>query len=392
VFHVWDSANTSTRGSHGLNFGSLGPVLDNLRGGVALFFVLSGFLLYRPWANAVAARKVRPSTRVYARNRALRILPLYWTIMLVLVLTVQRGLLDRPAQAIGDFFFLQNSVPGWEPVDGFSGFGISPAWSLCVEVVFYVSLPLLGWIAYKNRNAWTPVIGMALLGIAAKIAGGVAGLGAVWSMSFPVHADWFACGMAVACLHVTRERLPRRVLLAGAVLVGLAATKIQSVGLLGFTDAQSLMAVASAMLLAVVVFSPGRARLVRLLETRPLLTAGVWSYGIFLWQVPVIAYVRDHGLTRPGAGGFAFNLLLVAAVTVALSAVTYRLVDAPALRWKKRASPAVPHRGGFAAPPTMTADTHAAPVRGRDSQPTVVTVALSEPVEPPPTPVVVEPM
>ena len=60
------------------------PLVD----GVTLFFVLSGFLLWRPVASAIAGGRTLPSVRRYARNRALRILPAYWAVLAVSALVL----------------------------------------------------------------------------------------------------------------------------------------------------------------------------------------------------------------------------------------------------------------------------------------------------------------
>jgi peptidoglycan/LPS O-acetylase OafA/YrhL len=75
---------------------------------------------------------------------------------------------------------------------------------------------------------------------------------------------------------------------------------------------------------------------VRLLEARVLVAAGVVSYSIFLWHEPLIRWLHDQGLTFEGADGFLVNLVLVAFVTGVASAITYRLVEEPALRLKFR--------------------------------------------------------
>ncbi len=50
---------------------------------VTLFFLLSGFLLYRPWALSAMINHPGPAVGRYAIRRAGRILPAYWLMVLV---------------------------------------------------------------------------------------------------------------------------------------------------------------------------------------------------------------------------------------------------------------------------------------------------------------------
>ncbi len=55
--------------------------------GVHLFFVLSGFLLFLPYARAMLQDRPLPTARRFYQRRALRILPAYWVCMIALVLS-----------------------------------------------------------------------------------------------------------------------------------------------------------------------------------------------------------------------------------------------------------------------------------------------------------------
>jgi peptidoglycan/LPS O-acetylase OafA/YrhL len=61
-----------------------GPVWWELKGGVAIFFVISGALLYLPYARALRDRSGLPDWRGYARRRAVRIVPAYWVVLTVM--------------------------------------------------------------------------------------------------------------------------------------------------------------------------------------------------------------------------------------------------------------------------------------------------------------------
>jgi peptidoglycan/LPS O-acetylase OafA/YrhL len=82
-------------------------------------------------------------------------------------------------------------------------------------------------------------------------------------------------------------------------------------------------------------------RALRFLEARPLVAVGLVSYSLFLWHWAVINWLKSESLTVGGWGGLVLNLSLVALVSGALSALTYRFVERPALRLKssRRRSP-----------------------------------------------------
>src|SRR5215211_1360916 len=85
VSHVW--LYTSPGGGQA-TLGVLDLVLPDLSLGVTLFFALSGFLLYRPFAASVVRAQPMPRVSEYLRNRALRILPAYWVILLLVAVVL----------------------------------------------------------------------------------------------------------------------------------------------------------------------------------------------------------------------------------------------------------------------------------------------------------------
>lgn len=63
--------------------GYLGLVWSRAEIGVPIFFVLSGFLLFRPWVKAAATGAPAPSVRRYAWHRVRRIMPAYVVTVLI---------------------------------------------------------------------------------------------------------------------------------------------------------------------------------------------------------------------------------------------------------------------------------------------------------------------
>src|SRR3981189_1850523 len=115
--------------------GELGAITARLDVGVALFFVISGFLLYRPFVAARFERRPAPRVTRFARRRALRILPAYW--LALTVLAIWPGLAVVQGGTWWVYYgLLQDLRVPW--IQG----GLKAAWSLGVEVQFYLLLPL----------------------------------------------------------------------------------------------------------------------------------------------------------------------------------------------------------------------------------------------------------
>jgi peptidoglycan/LPS O-acetylase OafA/YrhL len=97
---------------------------------------------------------------------------------------------------------------------------------------------------------------------------------------------------------------------------------------------------------AIVIPNPSQTRpmrIVRLLESPIFVAVGLASYSLFLWHYPIISWLRDNGFTLGGGwADLAVNLVIVACVAGALSALTYRYVEVPALRHKRSTRVQVP--------------------------------------------------
>lgn len=355
VYHVWLIGKVTAAQPHGVDLGPFSQLFWHLQSGVTLFFVLSGFLLYRPYVAAALRGRPSPSLRGYLVNRALRVLPAYWAILLVVAVAFQRDLLRHPEQLFANLFFAQIYAPD------LVGTGIVPAWSLAVEVTFYLLLPVLGGLMLRRllalgapavAAASAPAALLLVVGLLAKGIYAAFDLGIVWETALPVRADWFSFGMALAVVRVLWEdgriRFPRGSGVAtGGAVTGLvsAAVVLRRSNALSALDVQTPIAVACALTLGLVIFSHPRNLLVRFLTWRPVFGLGVASYSVFLWHYPLIQWLDSQGATVEGRAGFAANLALAATLTVVASALSYRLVERPALARKRswyRASAPLP--------------------------------------------------
>src|SRR5207248_1204356 len=146
--------------------GGAQPFLARLNVGVAVFFIISGFLLYRPLLAARAGQGPPVRLPDYARRRVLRIVPAYWVALTVLA--IYPGLTGPFS---GDWWVYYGFGQDYGTRTVVQGIG--PAWSLGCEVLFYALLPFismaLAWAARRaGRTIWwqLELIVLALLSAA----------------------------------------------------------------------------------------------------------------------------------------------------------------------------------------------------------------------------------
>ncbi len=365
--------------SGALERGFAGDVLAMLSRGVILFFVISGFLLYRPFVAARAGRRRAPSSTRYARRRVLRIVPAYWFALTVLAIYPGiEGVFSDDWWRY--YFFLQLYSE-----TTFAG-GIAVAWTLCVEVTFYVLLPLYAFAVGRlspgeGPRGWLRAEVMALVlvatvGVGIQIAEARRAVPMEVGQSVLGQSTWFALGMAlavasVAVHHARSESRPLRIVAAhpgllwlgaAGALAGLAAL-LHPGGLFEIAQAleskQSvpktlasivLTALMSLLLALPAVFADRAGGLPRrLLAAAPVAWLGLISYGIYLWHLPLAQliglspeaspFTSGAGLDLVGAvpqGTTAVLLAATLAATTAVAALSYYVVELPFLRRKER--------------------------------------------------------
>ena len=185
-----------------------GAYTSRLEIGVSVFFLISGFLLYRPFVAAHLEGRPGPAVRPYLKRRILRIVPAYWVALFfaAYVLHTVRPPIDTLKSVVIYFGFLQIY---------FSNYvlhGISAAWTLCVEMSFYLFLPLYAalqaaWGRRSRDRLRNELIGLAALVVISEVwkiavfahkSGQQTGAG-TW---LPAQLDLFAAGMSFAVASV----------------------------------------------------------------------------------------------------------------------------------------------------------------------------------------------
>lgn len=326
--------------------------------GVTVFFLISGFLLYRPFVAAHLQDRDGPRVRDYARRRVLRIVPAYW--LALTVLAIYPGLVQMwSGHSWVYYLFLQDYRAGW------TFGGLQPAWSLAIEAAFYLALPL---VAYGLRWAGAAMDRRGRVTLELAV---VAGLGIAsfvlrvvtpGSPASQIHItllgtfDWFALGMLLAIASAAlagREPRPVRFLRrrpSSAWLVALAlfwftSTQLGLGGTLFFrvTTAQSIAqhglygAIAFFLLLPAVFADDGGGVPRHVLGNRVVAWLGLISYGVFLWHHPIalkLTEANDRGLFE------SFRMFGITAGTFALAVacatLSYYGLERPILRYKDR--------------------------------------------------------
>jgi peptidoglycan/LPS O-acetylase OafA/YrhL len=340
--------------------------------GVDIFFVISGFILFLPWARA-GWTGGRVATRRFLENRLLRIVPAYWFNLVLLVVVMKSSLLFS-VEGLGKIFLNAAFLTGYAP-PGTSGLLINPvAWTLCIEMTFYLLLPLIARFFVRNR--WLvalPVVLLAtalfkLVAIARYEDVDVRVLHSALS-TIAGTLNEFAVGMSVAAVWAWCEhrnvRLPAWVgptcTVAGlggmwAILwflqLGIGHEEYRSgTGDHGWFPLLTLRPVLAFFVAAALFGICYQANVVtRFLSLRPIAYLGVVSYGIYLWHLPVGQWL-SHGI-GPEASPLRRLILLLTvgtAITLLWSAFSDRFVEKPFLQ-RKRSSGGVPQAPAASGP------------------------------------------
>jgi peptidoglycan/LPS O-acetylase OafA/YrhL len=343
TYHAWLYTLPKVTAAHRETLAD--QMLHELRLGLVLFFVLSGFLLYQPWVRSALESASAPRLQDYLVRRAARILPAYYlavlgSIALLWSLGDAPGVRLPPAGGLWTFFvFGQNfsdaTLLKLDP----------PLWTLAVEVAFYLALPALGWLALRLRHsgrAGQLAVPLAFLLFGFAYNHAIDGGAANWPTKvLPAMAQYFAIGMLAAVLVQGRTvgRTMTRALLAGGVLLVLgdawwaadAATRGSHGALL-----HTLRDAPAAVGFACIVGAAARTtRPPRVLAARPVAWTGHVSYGIYLWHVPLLLFLRAHGLLPLSTVG---ALIVVAPIAFAVAAASWYGVERPVQERARRAT------------------------------------------------------
>ena len=333
-------------------------VLVHLNVGVTVFFLISGFLLYRPFVAHRAGGPAVPGAAVFYKRRFLRIFPAYWVCLMVLLIVPDAISLSTPNLLAQ--FGLVHTLPfvgDGNCVQQGANCSLSQTWSLAVEVTFYAALPL--YVIAANRLArgretlsWAlrELVLLAALSAVALFYTYWIHLGTETSFARGTligYFDWFALGMGAAVVSVVAERhrtrltdwigrSPGLLWLGAAALFGALAAYLPITPYFT-TRSDHVLAnlgfgAVSLLLILPAAFDGGRGAPRRILANSVVSWIGLVSYGIFLWHLAVL--IR---LDREFESMSYLPMLLVGlGISVAIAAASYYVIERPILRFKTR--------------------------------------------------------
>jgi peptidoglycan/LPS O-acetylase OafA/YrhL len=348
--------------------------------GVSLFFILSGFLLARPFWQAIDRNEPLPSLRTYAIRRAARILPGFWlalTVTLILAVTVFG--IPLSGQTVLRFlagFFL---VSDWHWVTFFPVEVNGPLWSIGFEVTSYALLPL-GFLAlfalpatwtrgWRSRLLWLAVIAAAIGAhllftrfVRPDAIGrgwdyGLIGGAKTWMPRYNPFAFFamFAIGALAAGLQVrfAKQRGALFDVLAlaalGAMLVIFAlqvdARGTEAYGFANIPHTYPLLQISAGLFLA---FAPSSLAVGAALDNPVTRYIARVSFGLYVWHYVVLELFRRFGIRDIDHGQMEDPLRLlvvggsIVAVTFVIAHASFYLIENPIIRWARRLEPTSP--------------------------------------------------
>jgi peptidoglycan/LPS O-acetylase OafA/YrhL len=368
--------------------GDLGAVLSSLpfvgETGFLLFFVLSGFLLFLPYARSIIVEAPWPSARRYYFRRLFRILPGYYVALVFMLLYLSPEFLQPDhREQLWLFLTFRMDLPlTYQQIN-------PPFWTLAIEFQFYLLLPLLAAImgsivrkgSLKRRVLLLSfcILSLLLWGVLTRYWGFLPAQAKImdrlwshriWEAILPFifgtsgkYIEVFALGMLLATIYIylhhapSLERLNRNVrrlsplLFGSGLLVFLAIhlwhhhvvwVRMQFLNpyndfLLPYKDIFTPLGYALGLTLCLFALLQGPNLLKRPLESRVLRWIGTRSYSLYLWHFPLVLYFSQAIVPKFQALGwkpvvqyvlFGFWALLV---TVPLASLLFRWVEVPGM-------------------------------------------------------------
>jgi peptidoglycan/LPS O-acetylase OafA/YrhL len=313
------------------NFGWAGNALSAAgRHGVLVFFVISGFSISAAFFNSRGYIE-------YLIRRFARIWPIYAFVVTVAFVLYALGLIPIP-------YWMGKFATGFDAYNYFMHLTflsfldyriatsiIGVEWTLPIEFVWYLILPIVLARFYNWRSLVIVLVGCLVFGIIGRygfrflIGGGdVLNYGYYWS---PIpYGFFFLLGVIAHKIRQERHALERRT--AGSI-IGASILVLLATAILDIKQANYVFGIASFAI--IISYRPDLPLTRALLENRIALFLGTISYSIYLTHTLVTAMLELLIGLEPEAKGLVV-FFVVAMSTIAVSALTYLMVERPTNR------------------------------------------------------------
>jgi peptidoglycan/LPS O-acetylase OafA/YrhL/peroxiredoxin len=348
-------------------------LIINLDFGLGVFFALSGFVVFLPFAKALVEGRPHMGVKEFTTRRVFRIIPLYFVAILVVWNSRYYGGDGQIADLVRHLTFTQ--IYHNDKIF----YTIGPSWSLAVEVHYYIFTGILVWILTKFvprvRSRGRRILLVAALPATLAAASlfykywafYVAHLG-LDNFPPPHHytvyysalarADGFAYGMLLAVLiPVIGNWRPRgpgvaRGLVAIALIPfaymvavrGDRATDPHVVSLFYY----SWIGLATVLVIAATVLSRPEWPWMRLMRSTPVQFTGIVSYSLYMWHEPLmISLEKHHVLNFTNTTTWPLSTLALIAIALVVAWASYHLIEMPGQRLRRLLQihrPRAPHR------------------------------------------------
>ena len=335
---------------------SFGAYIGRLNVGVAIFFLLSGFLIFRPFVHVLIHNLPLPEVRSFYLKRAARIIPGYWFALFFLA-GIDSLTIPNASGFLRNIFL----VNPFTTSNVFSG--IRQSWTLSVELSFYLLVPvfvllLLQQSMRKNRpiSISTLFLAISLLFIGTYVFRLFHHLTHFWFLEtaniwLPSHMDTIGLGMSIAVLVEAPEtsRLASKIrtiianhsglLFLCSILVWMLSANINMT--IGIVQADFhvdllchfLYSIASLLLVAPLCVAP-KSLLTKILSLRLFAWLGTISYGIYLWHMAFLGgnFAEKYMPYTENDGQIVLRFLVVLPASIAIASLSYYVLERPIMR------------------------------------------------------------
>ncbi len=396
IYHIWRFSNSIPLPMQA-QIGSVNiqifwdKFISGMGDGVDIFFVLSGFLLSLPWHKAYYAHKPKPSVSVYFRRRFIRIVPPFW-FMLTLILLFWtnnhiawnivaggRQILD----IVATYLFMHQLFPETSSLWGVNG----AMWTLTIEMIFYIVLPLLVRAFIGKR--W--IFGLAISGVisflylylakyslqplfqfysssVAQYHVPAANIRMFMGHQFPSVLVEFGIGMTLANYYVYRETHPHtplvqlldKQLYAGIASIAGIILLVYSLYTTEFTSSNTLLyltnSFTAAMAAALLIFGSFHASQFAqsIYGFLPLRFIGVIGYSVFLWHFPIVQDMSQFPVFSQYKGIMFYQIftLSVLPVILLISILMFFIAEKPCIDYRISSGAKTPKKSAKNVSPT----------------------------------------